>query len=229
MIIMQLSSSQPSTDASACKVKRFLRPVLATTALLASLVGMGLGVALRFQLQATHDDLFDPQQSFPPLADWPPADPVVDRFDRFDPQERQSTLSDVGQDIRQQRSSADDRVTGKAANDRTARGATDDRAHPIESVASPTDAEDATQVTPVQSSEQPETLAGTSDPQLATPETAFSMEATIAPEDKPENDAAAVTEPQGPAAVTTPAEPMPVAPAPLPAADKDRSPTGYPL
>lgn len=56
---------------------------LALTAVIAGVFGVGVGTALRFQVVPTvAENTLDPDQAFPPLADWPPKEPRAQRFNR---------------------------------------------------------------------------------------------------------------------------------------------------
>ncbi len=56
---------------------------LGMTAFIASIFGLGVGTALRFRVVPTvGENRFSPDQSFPPLADWPPKLPRADRSTR---------------------------------------------------------------------------------------------------------------------------------------------------
>ena len=56
---------------------------LTLTALVAGIFGIGIGTALRFQVvPATADSPLNPEQAFPPLADWPPKPPRASRTRR---------------------------------------------------------------------------------------------------------------------------------------------------
>ncbi|MEO0540430.1 MAG: hypothetical protein AAFZ80_06150 [Cyanobacteria bacterium P01_A01_bin.105] len=56
---------------------------LGLTALVAATLGLGVGSALRFQVMpSVTETRLSPDQSFPPLADWPPAAPRARRLDR---------------------------------------------------------------------------------------------------------------------------------------------------
>ena len=73
---MQLSSS--SQKARLTRATRRRRATLVLTAVVASAFGLGLGSTVRFKASDPEVTVFDPEQSFPPLADWPPAAPVAE-------------------------------------------------------------------------------------------------------------------------------------------------------
>ena len=58
---------------------------LVATAALASTLGIAMGSTLRFQVLAVSPaPLFNPQQNFPPLAEWPPQVPLEKERNAFD-------------------------------------------------------------------------------------------------------------------------------------------------
>lgn len=87
MIPPHLSSSisRDSTSQRGRGAKQRLVSLLATAAL-ASCVGVVLGSTMRFHMAAVGKStpLFQPQQDFPPLAEWPPAIPLTSGYGDFD-------------------------------------------------------------------------------------------------------------------------------------------------